>query len=255
MQPSQPVPLEDLGRPPYRDVLCYPRPDDASLRERLKELRGLGVLGLEFVGRSQIGSLHVLGKGCVGLVLLARTEDGKAALKARRVDANRRDMSHEVEMLKLANQVKVGPRLKGHTTNFLLMEFIDGAPLPTWASAVAAQGGGERLKVTLRTLLRQCHTLDEASIDHGELSRATKHVIIDWEDKPCIIDFETASRNRRVKNLSSIVQYLFEGSEVSAEIGKLLGPIDHAAVRKLLAEYKSTPRDDLFRDVLRGCNL
>lgn len=76
--------------------------------------------------------MSVLGKGCVGIVVLAYTKDRKAALKIRRMDADRSRMQHEAEMLDRANLVHVGPRLLGVSKNFLLMQFVDGHLLPKW---------------------------------------------------------------------------------------------------------------------------
>ncbi|MEM2355879.1 MAG: serine/threonine protein kinase, partial [Candidatus Bathyarchaeia archaeon] len=98
--------VEELVEEPYVTTICYPRPSRTELQKRLKELRKLGISTIEFSGEKQVLNLHVLGKGCVGLVVKAYKASGDAvAIKIRRVDADRSMMQHEAEMLKVANSV------------------------------------------------------------------------------------------------------------------------------------------------------
>ena len=184
--------LEQLHEEKYAKILCYPRYDSKELGGRLKELKKLGVNALEFSGEKKTFNVPVLGKGCVGIVVAAYTDRGKAALKIRRIDADRAGMQHEAEMLRRANALKVGPNLLAVSENFLLMEFIEGVLLPDWLSLLSGKGAKQRIRLVLLDVLEQCWRLDEGGLDHGELSRAPKHVLIDANDKPCIVDFETA---------------------------------------------------------------
>ncbi|RMF31645.1 MAG: hypothetical protein D6752_01730, partial [Candidatus Nitrosothermus koennekii] len=58
----------------------------------------------------------------------------------------------------------------------------------------------------IKQVLDQCFRLDCINLDHGELSNMNKHVIIN--DKATIIDFDSASINRKVSNVTSATQYL-----------------------------------------------
>jgi len=90
----------------YGRIFCYPKYNEDKLHERIDELRRLGIKSVEFKGSKNVADVHVLGKGCVGVVVLAYTEAGdKIALKIRRLDADRNNMLHESEMLKMANQL------------------------------------------------------------------------------------------------------------------------------------------------------
>ena len=52
-------------------ALCYPRPSEAELQARLRQLEELGVEELVERGRVVIDGVRVLGKGCVGIVIEA----------------------------------------------------------------------------------------------------------------------------------------------------------------------------------------
>jgi len=252
---SNVVYLERFFEEKYGIVLCYPKHDLAELKNRVDELNRLGVKALEFIGKKTVSNMSVLGKGCVGIVVVAYTKKGKVALKIRRMDADRNEMQHETEMLKKANTAKVGPKLHGASENFLLMEFINGPLLFQWISTLKGRGTKSRIQRVLRDILEQCWRLDRIGLDHGELSKAPKHIIIDEEDKPHIVDFETASINRRVSNTTSICQYLFIGSEVAKIVKKRLGIVDKDVLIESLKDYKRRRSRRSFESILKTCKL
>ncbi len=225
------------------------------MRKRLKELEKLGVKAVEFIGDKMAFEVPVLGKGCVGIVVKIHTDAGKGALKIRRVDADRPGMQHEAKMLKRANAIDVGPRLLNVTDNFLLMEFIEGKLLPQWVKALRGRGTRSRIRRVLRALLEQCFRLDEAGLDHGELARAPKHIIIDADDRPHLVDFETASINRRVSNVTSICQYLFIGSQTAKTIKKKLGNFNERELISALRNYKHEHTREKIEKIQDICTL
>ncbi|MEM2281811.1 MAG: RIO1 family regulatory kinase/ATPase [Candidatus Bathyarchaeia archaeon] len=247
------VPIEKLVDEPYATILCYPRPSKTELQKRLKELGRLGVSTFEFSGEKQVLNLHVLGKGCVGLVVKAYMASGEAAaIKIRRVDADRSMMQHEAKMLKVANLAGVGPKLLGVSKNFLVMQFVSGDLLPAWLEKCRSK---TRLKNVLRGILEQCWRLDMAGLDHGELSHAPKHIIVDGQDKPFIVDFETASLNRKPSNVTSIVQFLFIGGAIAEKVNKKLGGRDKKTIIEALRRYKTDKNRKNFEEILKVCGV
>ncbi len=246
------VSLDRLREEPFASVLCYPKPSRGELEKRVKELGKLGVSVLEFRGEKQVSNLKVLGKGCVGIVVKAYRGDEAIALKIRRVDADRATMLHEAEMIKIANSINVGPRLLGVSKNFLLMQFVEGLLLPEWLEKRLSK---TRLKMVLRDVLEQCWRLDNAGLDHGELSHAPKHIIIHSQGKPFIVDFETASINRRPSNVTSIAQFLFISGTVAKKIALKIGERDKEAVIKALRRYKVDGSRQNFESLLSVFSL
>jgi putative serine/threonine protein kinase len=249
------VSLKGLGETKYGQVLCYPRCEDAELGRRLKELERLNVRALEFSGANRVFEVPVLGKGCVGIVVVAYTSLGRAALKIRRVDADRKGMFHEGEMLKRANAVKVGPQLLEVSENFLLMEFVEGIHFPEWIISFGRDDGQSRVRRVLRDVLEQCYRLDEAGLDHGELSNAPKHILVDACDQPVLVDFETASSNRKVSNVTSICQYLFFRSQVAEKVKEKLEEIEEKELIKTLQTYKRERTRKNFEKILEKYRL
>jgi putative serine/threonine protein kinase len=246
------IPIEKLGDEPYVAVVCYPKPSKTESRNRMNELKRLGVDALVFSGEKHVSNLPVLGKGCVGIVMLAFRNREKMALKIRRTDADRSKMLDEAVLLKKANSVSVGPKLLGVSKNLLLMQFIDGDLLPTW---LEKRRGKTQIRKALREILEQCYRLDKVGLDHGELSHAPKHVLISKAGEPFIVDFETASLIRRPSNVTSICQFLFIGSESARKIAESLGEKDKTAVVETLRLYKKDRTRDNFEKILTVCGL
>jgi putative serine/threonine protein kinase len=162
-------------------------------------------------------------------------------------------MQQEARLLKKANSVYVGPKMFAVSRNFLCMQFIDGMLLPAWLNRKTSKA---RISVVLRRVLDQCWRLDSIRMDHGELSHAPKHVMVDRQDEPVIVDFESASLNRRPANVSSICQFLFIGSETAEEINRKLGQRDRKVVAEALRRYKNERFNSRnFLRVLSACGL
>jgi putative serine/threonine protein kinase len=198
----------------------------------------LGVQALEFTGEKEVCGVPVLGKGCVGIVVIAHTNLGRAALKIRRIDADRKGMFREGEMLKRANAMDVGPKLLEINKDFLLMELIEGNLFTEWIESLGKEEVQLRLRLVLKNILEQCYRLDTTGLDHGELSNAPKHIIIDADDRPFIVDFETASTNRRVANVTSVCHYLLLGGQIAKKMKKTLEKIDEKNLLQKLRIYK-----------------
>jgi len=152
---------------------------------------------------------------------------------------------------KRANDVGVGPKLLDVTENFLLMQFIDGTRLPEWITTLKGQGTKAKVQKTLHGILKQCWQL----LDHGELSNAPKHIIVDAANTPYIVDFENASLNRKVSNVTSICQYLFIGSQLAKVIRKKLEEIRTTRLIHALRTYKQRQTKENLEKILIACSL
>jgi putative serine/threonine protein kinase len=245
------VPVENLKEEPYGSILCYPRATETELQKRIAELKELGVTAVEFEGKTSVFNVPVLGKGYVGLVVAARFRGQRVALKIRRVDADRSGLQHEADMLAKANTVNVGPKLISVSTNFLLMQLIDGDSLPDWLRIPKKKND---LPIILREVLDQCWRLDNIGLDHGELSHAPKHLIVDKHQNPWIVDFETASVNRKSANVTGVCQFLFTSNgAVARMVAEALGERNQENLLDALRAYKNNKKRDDFDRVLQAC--
>lgn len=251
------IPLENLNAEKFGQLICYPKYDFNEFVRRINCMKELGIKSLCFHGGKIIANLPVLGKGCTSIVLLALMKDySKAALKICRTDSSEERIAHEARMLQIANSVNVGPKLLGYRNGLLLMQYIEGKNFPEWISGLGDDESNVfKLRRVLKDLLEQCWRLDSIGLDHGELSWADKHLIVDFYDGIHIVDFETASNERRTANVTSISQYLFIKGSVAKIIMQRIGCIDRDALISALRRYKRTRLRKDFESIFNVVRL
>jgi putative serine/threonine protein kinase len=245
------IPIAQLEEAPYAAVVCYPRTTPEEIQQRIEELRQHGIEALEFSGQAEAFGVPILGKGYVGIVVVGHQRGVRVAVKMRRVDADRADLKAEAALLQRANQVGAGPKFFAVSRNFLVSELVDGDLLVDWLKKRPNKAEVQRV---LRDILEQCWRLDDAGLDHGELSKAPKHLLINKEGKPYIVDFESASPARKVINVTSVCQYLFQGrSDACQIIAEMFGPRNRAELVAALQRYKKKMTRGNFERLLKIC--
>jgi putative serine/threonine protein kinase len=220
-----------------KQLISFPSLEASTQEDRVKELESICITSILSFGKTKIGSLSVLGKGCVGLTIPVVYKKKIMALKVRRTDANRGDMYNEVIMQLIANRVNVGPTLIDFTENFILMELIEGMNFFDWLRDEIR--GRDDIYQVVASSLEQCYALDQIRLDHGQLSNVKHHLIISPKNQPKIIDFESSSIRRRTANVSSLVHNFLWASSLSNKLGYSFTHESKLQILKLLRNYKN----------------
>ncbi|RLG58468.1 hypothetical protein DRN86_05570 [Candidatus Geothermarchaeota archaeon] len=238
-------------------VISYPKGDLAYAKDIVEQLKLLKIAYICFEGEKKIDNLRILGKGTTSIVLKAIKDDGTVvAVKILRSDANRVSLMEEAKMLKMANDVGVGPKLIGITKRVLVMEYVIGKPILEVLKEIFMRRDTNKLLELIKDLLLQAFKLDRIGLDHGELSHADKHIYFSEKDgKAIIIDFESASSKRRPSNLTSLFQYLVIRNPYSGHVREVLGLKDLSYIFKLLRRYKKEISKKNFDLIMRELAL
>jgi len=214
--------------------LCYPHYSEDCIRRRLERLRTLGVA--EVVG--------VLGKGHAAVVMEARLSNGTpVAVKVLRADSKRSELTYECRITKLA--YPISPKVYACTEEFIVMELVRGHPAAEilvsesfrypYVAKVLAAGRG----------------LDIRGIDHRELSRAHKHVVIDRGGVVKILDYESAALIERPCNICRLLSWLARLRRVEVEVLQELFTL----LRDYRKSYSEDRRSELFKEILKGSQI
>ncbi len=248
------LPLDKLSQEPYSTIIGYPKATKKQIRTRIIELKKLGIRDVSFQGQTKIGSLNILGKGYVGVVVLSRIKNRLVAVKIRRTDASRTNMVKEAKFLKIANKAGVGPLLIAMSKNFIIMEYLDGKKIGEWVNELKSKRDIKLLKSIMQKILEDCYSLDVIGLDHGELSTISKHVVI-GKSKTTIIDYESASTQRRVSNVTSATQAICIGSGISKIVRKIYRMPSKNKIIKILRSYKQEQNRQNFEKILEILKL
>lgn len=239
---------------PYRSIIGYPKASKKQIEQRISQMKKLGINSVSFEGDSKLGKLQVLGKGYVGIVILAKVGKKLVAVKIRRTDSQRKEMKSEAKLLAIANSTNVGPRLIASSKNFLVMEYLSGKKIELWLKELKGKGKAGKIKSVIRKTLEDCFYLDQIGLDHGELSSIGKHIIIS-KSKTTIIDFESSSTKRKVSNVTAATQGIFIGSGISKMIKKFYKIPPKDKMIQALRQYKHDPSRENFDKILKILRL
>jgi putative serine/threonine protein kinase len=215
-------------------LISYPHFSEREYKDRIIEMESLGITSIILGGKTIVNGAHIAGKGCVGIVVKAKAGSKVCALKIRRTDADRKAMDNEARLHKMANCRGVGPSLEGYTKNLIAMEFVTGQSIIDWV--VGNKATKSKMCTIAAAILEQCFSLDVAGLDHGELSRLARHVIV--SDRPYIIDFESASTTRKTCNVTAAAQSILLYGIVANKVKNILGNTDREKVIHALRTYK-----------------
>ena len=248
------ISIKKFSEEPYSQILGYPKATNHQIKSRINELEKLKIKSILLTGPTTLGKLAILGKGYVGVVVLAKKGNKQVALKIRRTDSQRKDMKNESILLKLVNSVGVGPKMFAVSKNFLVMEYIEGEKISDWVDLLKGLGSTKKLKSTIKKILQDCYKLDRLGFDHGELSNVSKHVIV-GKTKSTLIDFESSSTKRKPSNVTSITQAFFIGSGIARKTQKIYKNPPKEKIIDALKLYKQEKTRENFENLLKVLKL
>ncbi|WP_369611664.1 serine/threonine protein kinase [Sulfurisphaera javensis] len=166
----------------------FPKYDESIEKELIEN----GINELYSFGPLQLGKINVIGKGKTGVIALL---DENRVIKIRRSDAPKETL--EIEAKIQISAYPVAPKVYAYGKNFIIMDYIKGRNL----------NRNEKIEV-ITELLRKAKMLEDKGIEHKELVRPYKNVIVSNENKVFIIDYDSASYKEDPLNVTSILSWL-----------------------------------------------
>lgn len=241
----------DLGKfsidcSPLICIVTYPYNNLEIAKERIYYLKKMGVKKIYLHGPTQICGIKILGKGYNSVVVHALYKNTDVILKILRLDAQRLTLKGEATILEIVNKLGIGPKLYYYNNWLLIEEYIKGVSLPEYIKEKIKEKNIELIKDVINQILEQCYKLDTNNIDHGELGKKGKHIIVRDDHKVVLIDFESASLSRRPKNVTSVVQFIFHmlllfNKRIIDEF-----KINYREIIPILKNYKENPNKRNF---------
>ncbi|AOL15594.1 serine/threonine protein kinase [Sulfolobus sp. A20] len=150
-------------------------------------------------GKTIIGRLRVIGKGKTGIIALV---EPNKVLKIRRTDSPKESLEMEAKMQMRAGE-EIAPKVYDYGKNYILMEYIKGRELSK----------NERKEIIFDLLMR-AKLLEDKKIEHEELSRPWKNVLISNE-RTYIIDYDSASIKEKPRNVSKILSAYLKKNDLA----------------------------------------
>jgi len=218
-------------------LLSYPKYDLSLAINRINFLSKIGVGKLFLTGNTNVCGTKVLGKGTNSIVIKCMFNGKDAVIKVLRTDANRPTLELEANILKSIEHLNVAPKIYSYGDWYLIEEYIHGLSFLNYTNNLP-QKEPKEVYFIIKDILCKALLLDKYGVDHGELFIPKNHIIITSENKAVFIDFESASKSRRPKNFTSVIQYLLNNDLWRPYLFNLLKVDTKEELLPILREYK-----------------
>ncbi len=192
--------------------------------------------------------MEYLSKGKRGVVYTTERDGRKIAVKKKRSDSQAEMvLKKEAEFLKKLNKEGIGPEFIELEDDALVMEFVEGETIEEFLKN--RENDRKEVIQVLKSVFDQCRTMDELRINKQEMTNPYKHIIIDKDLHPVIIDFERCLYTKKPKNVTQFCQYVTRTRtrQLLADRGIT---IDKNKIRKLAKEYKEKLSEKSYSRIL-----
>ena len=230
----------DISDEYVRTIMCYPYHESSLckkiLPERIKIIKDANIEYFIEYGNKLVGKMKVLGKGWSAITTLSIHDNNIRVTKIRRLDSRRGTLEYEAIILEYLSPYNISPRVYLWNRDIIVMDYIKGPSIDDVINSLIAKNDLVSLRRLLKKLLIKAWLLDILGIDHGELSRASGHVICDEKlHEIYFIDFESAGYSRKIHNATSIASYVLFRTKIS----KLLDEEKRLRIINKLRQYKT----------------
>jgi len=166
---------------------------------------------LKKLKNKKIREIKYFAKGKRGFVYVGRYNNKKVAIKVKnpKSEAISR-ISNEINFLKLLNKKNIGPKLLFYDKDYLVYEFVDGIFIVDYLK----NDEKANMKRVLKKILEQLFVMDKLRINKEEMSHPTKHIIIDKNNNPTLIDFERCHYTIKPGNVTQFCDFLISNNVI-----------------------------------------
>ena len=177
----------------------------------------------------------------------------QVAIKTKRKESQAVErISNEIKWLKIINKHNLGPHLLFYGQNYFVYEFVEGEFILDWIAKIkktnpnpnpktnTSTNTKTKLTKMLTAVLRQCFLLDQLKINKEEMHRPLKHIVINNENQPVLLDFERCSQTDKPKNVTQLVEFLVRSKFIKREVAL-----------PLLKKYKKDINQKNFEKIIK----
>jgi release factor glutamine methyltransferase len=153
----------------------------------------------------KVKDIRYLASGQRGDIYTGIWRRQKVAIKAERAESKAMNrIGHEAMMLQRVNKRAIGPKFLYSAKGFVIYRFVQGEFIVDYI-------GHSRKPAILSMLcsvMLQLYALDEMGISKAEMTHPPKHILVQKNVKPVLIDFERARFTQKPDNVTQFCQYL-----------------------------------------------
>ena len=168
----------------------------------------------------------------------------KVALKVEREDSIAIErLANEAKWLQRLNKEEIGPHFLFAGKNYVGYEFVEGRHIMGWMEKASR----EEVIWLLKDVLEQCYLMDKMGVNKEEMHHPVKHILVNGENRPILIDFERCVQTEHPQNVTQFVEFWCRIGEVLQKKGIVLAK---EKLRQMAKGYKDTLDEAHFQQIL-----
>ncbi len=191
---------------------------------------------------NNIREVKVFTHGKHGKIFIGKKGKKKVAIKTALNSMFEPHIKNEAAMLKRVNKKLIGPKLLFEGPDFFVYEFVEGKFILDFLEKASRM----KAKKVLRDVMLQCRALDTLHLSKFEMTRPVKHIIVQKNLRPVMIDFERCTHAQRPKNVTQFAQFI-------TKLAFFTGLAQNVQVA--CRAYKRSMREKDFKGVLGELDL
>ncbi len=158
----------------------------------------------------EVQNITYFTKGHRGILYIGDYKKKKVVIKTERKDSDAIGrIENEINYLKILNAKGIGPKLYFYDKKltYFVYEYIDGEFFPIWLEH-ATKKNKSLIKKIIKNVFVQCFRMDKIKVNKEEMHHPYKHIIIDKNKKPIMVDFERCHKSIEPKNVTQFSTYM-----------------------------------------------
>lgn len=149
-------------------------------------------------------------KGHRGILFKGKWNNKKVVIKAQNPASKAVGrIQNEAFWIKRLNKKGIGPKLCFSTKDYFVYRYIPGLFILDYLKKMKKNKKTEKMiKRIIKNIFHQIYILDSMYIDKEEMHHPLKHIIINPQNKPVMVDFERCHNVKKPKNITQFCQFL-----------------------------------------------
>ena len=156
---------------------------------------------MEFLAKGKRGIVYT--KEFNGKIVVVKKENPNSTAIAR--------IETEARILQEVNKLGIGPQYISHTSDEVVMEFIQGKRIGEFIITAEKQ----EITEVLINVMNQCFLLDKSNLSKEEMHHPHKHILIG--KRVVMLDWERSHKTLKPTNVTQFCQYI-----TSSNFGKVI---------------------------------
>ena len=195
----------------------------------------------------KIINIKYFSKGKRGFIFTGNYKNKKIAIKIKNPESKAiLRINNEINFLKILNKKNIGPKLLFYNKEYLIYEFINGSFIIDYLK----NNGKENIKKIMEKIMNQMFIMDKLKMNKEEMSHPQKHIIINKNNIPMLLDFERAHYTIKPSNVTQFCDFLISNN-IKTILNKNNIKINNKEIINAAKQYKKQQNKENFNKILK----